>query len=58
MAKRFSHQMSKTFHIWKWIFFTISTFAIVEETPSTFTIHRIDRFYVLRWFIFVLGIFS
>ena len=55
MAKRFSHQMSKTFHIWKWIIFTISTFAIVEETPSTF---KVDRFYVLRWFIFVLGIFS
>ena len=34
MAKRFSHQMSKTFHIFKWISFAISIFVIVEETPS------------------------
>ena len=34
MAKRFSHQMSKTFHIFKWISFAVSTFVIVEETPS------------------------
>ena len=34
MAKRFSHQISKTFHICKWISFTISTFVIVEEAPS------------------------
>ena len=26
--------MSKTFPICKWIYFAISTFAIVEETPS------------------------
>ena len=37
MAKRFSHQMSKTFHICKWISFAISTFVIVEETPSALT---------------------
>ena len=34
MAKRFSHQMSKTFHICKWISLAILTFVIVEEMPS------------------------
>ena len=34
MAKCFSHQMSKHFHICKWISFAISTFVIVKETPS------------------------
>ena len=34
MAKHFSHQMPKTFHICKWISFAISTFVIVEEMLS------------------------
>ena len=34
IAKLFLHKMSKTFHIWKWVSFAISTFVIVEETPS------------------------
>ena len=34
MTKPFSHQMSNPFHICKYISFTISTFVIVEETPS------------------------
>ena len=34
MAKCFSHQMSKTFQICKWISFAILTLVIVEETLS------------------------
>ena len=34
MAKGSPDQMSKKFHICKWISFAISTFFIVEETPS------------------------
>ena len=34
MAKSFQHQMAKQFHIFKWIFFVISTFAIMEEIAS------------------------
>ena len=34
MAKSFQHQMAKQFHIFKWIFFTISTSAIMEEIAS------------------------
>ena len=34
MAKHFSHQMSKTFHICKWTSFAILTFVSVEEMPS------------------------
>ena len=34
MAKHFSHHMSKTFCICKWISFAISNFISVEETPS------------------------
>ena len=32
MAKHFPHQMANKFHIWKWIFFAISTtIAIIGE---------------------------
>ena len=34
MAKHFSHHMSKTFRICKWISFAILNFISVEETPS------------------------
>ncbi len=37
MAKRFSHQMSKTFPICKLISFAILTFISIEETPSDLT---------------------
>ena len=35
MAKTFSYQMVKSFHICKWIFFAISRFAIIKEIAST-----------------------
>ena len=31
MAKHFPHQMANKFHIYKWIFFAISTIAIIGE---------------------------
>ena len=34
IANRFSHLMLKTFHICKWMSFTILNFVIVEEKPS------------------------
>ena len=43
MAKRFTHQKSKTFHICKWISFAVSTFVIVEETPSGLLIKVIGQ---------------
>ena len=32
--KSFQHHLAKQFHIFKWIFFTISTSAIIEEIAS------------------------
>ena len=34
MAKCFQHHLTKQFHIFKWIFFAISTSAIMEKIAS------------------------
>ena len=35
MAKTFPCQMANFFQIWKWIFFAISTFAIIDEMDTS-----------------------
>ena len=41
MVKTFSYQTAKTFHFFKYIFITISTFAIIGELTSVRTVRGV-----------------
>ena len=43
MAKRFTHQMSKTFHFCKWISFAVSTFGHCKRNTFEFSRRNIGQ---------------